>query len=253
MSNFLITGSNGFLGKFLYDKLNLTGCNIFTFGTTNKIDELPNLIKQSDYIFHFAAIHRPKDTNEFYSNNYNLTKRIVDIIKNEKSHKHLIFSSTVQVNDFNIENIYSKSKKDEEDYILLNSAGFASDIYRLPNLFGPGAKVNHTSVVATFSYNIMNNIPITISDPAKSISFSYIGDVIDLMLSNLKNLKKGANIIENINTFPATLGYLVYLLSSIKLNPDLYLSNFKNNSFEMNIFKTYISYKKYQANKDVSN
>ena len=47
-------------------------------------------------------------------------------------------------------------------------------IYRLPNLFGKWCRPNYNSVVATFCHNIARDLPITVSDPAVSLTLCYI-------------------------------------------------------------------------------
>lgn len=38
-----------------------------------------------DFIFHLAGVNRPKDINEFYEGNSNLTKIIVNMLKKKKN------------------------------------------------------------------------------------------------------------------------------------------------------------------------
>ena len=41
-------------------------------------------------------------------------------------------------------------------------------IFRLPGVFGKWARPNYNSVVATFCYNVANDIPIQVNDQEKN-------------------------------------------------------------------------------------
>ncbi len=65
-------------------------------------------------------------------------------------------------------------------------------IYRLPNIFGKWCKPNYNSFIATFCYNSINNIELTINDPASEVELMYIDDVIAKFIEHVKesNIKK---------------------------------------------------------------
>ena len=65
--NILITGANGFLGKNLIERLvKLPDVNIFHYDQGTSTLLLEKNLKECDFIFHFAAVHRPKDNEDFY-------------------------------------------------------------------------------------------------------------------------------------------------------------------------------------------
>src|SRR5690606_12872753 len=57
--------------------------------------------------------------------------------------------------------------------------------FRLPNVFGPGARPNYNSVVATFCHNIARDIPVCINDPSAVVILVYIEDVVQKFISSL--------------------------------------------------------------------
>lgn len=86
------------------------------------------------------------------------------------------------------DNPYGRSKLAGEDLVRSYGArtGAKTLIYRLPNIFGKWCRPNYNSVVATFCHNIARDLPITVSDPAVSLTLCYIDDVVDEFLRALK-------------------------------------------------------------------
>ena len=82
----------------------------------NSLSQLKNKIIKSDIIFHLAGENRSKRNKDYYKNNFNLTKKITDIIISNNLKKKIIFSSSSQVLK-NKNNIYSKTKLLSENEI----------------------------------------------------------------------------------------------------------------------------------------
>ena len=80
----LITGATGFIGKNLIFHLQeKEDMEIITYTKEDSFDKIETNIDKVDYIFHLAGVNRPKIIEEFYEGNYDLTKKIVDIMKNK--------------------------------------------------------------------------------------------------------------------------------------------------------------------------
>ena len=118
-------------------------------------------------------------------------------------------------------------------------------IYRLPNLFGKWCRPNYNSVVATFCHNIARDLPITVSDPAVSLTLCYIDDVVDEFLRALKGEETaGADGLCAVPvTHTATLGEIVDLLHQFHDQPrTLLLPEIPAGSFAKKLYSTYLSY-----------
>jgi UDP-2-acetamido-2,6-beta-L-arabino-hexul-4-ose reductase len=239
----LITGADGFIAKNLRVRLDEENIDYLTFSKGDSMSLLEKKIKDTDIIFHFAGVNRPKSRSDFYDGNTKLTKKICDILIKLKSNSPIIFSSSIQVNKVND---YGISKlKAEEALIDLNKVNHNPiTIYRLPNLFGKWCKPNYNSVVATFCYNIVNNLPITIDDPDAKLTLVYIDDLI----SDLINLLKTKEFLNN--NFNRNIE-ISYALSIMELS--IILNGFKNDRLDLVIddvgsslkrclYSTYISY-----------
>ena len=118
-------------------------------------------------------------------------------MKKTNSNPVLFFASSTQAN---IDNIYGKTKREAEEYILTNhqNNSISGHIYRFPNLYGRFSKPFYNSVIATFCYNVSRDKPITISDPKIKLKLLFIGDVVTA-LGNLLKLKNNARFSENLH------------------------------------------------------
>lgn len=80
----LVTGSSGFIGKNLISHLQeINNLEIVKFDKEDNFDKIVSNIDNIDFIFHLAGINRPVNVEDFYSGNTDLTKKIVDLIKNK--------------------------------------------------------------------------------------------------------------------------------------------------------------------------
>ncbi len=198
--NVLITGSDGFIAKNLIIVLKNLSFNIIKFNKKNNLNQLKSKILKSDIIFHLAGENRSKNKKDFFQNNVDLSKKISEIIIENKLKKKIIFSSSTQVMN-NKKNIYAQTKLISEKELIKCTKKTSSvvSIYRIPNVYGKWSKENYNSVFATFAYNISRSKKIKILNPGKQVKLIYIDDLIELFLQELKFTKK--NKIININNY----------------------------------------------------
>lgn len=239
----LITGSDGFVAKNLI--LNLSNFNNIELFKVNKKNNktLESKILKSDVIVHLAGTNRSKKISEFKNNNYNYTKRIINIIEKLKINIPIIYSSTTKITD---KNIYGKTKKKCEELLADYSKKNKSSVYllRLPNIFGKWSKPNYNSVIATFCFNILNNKKISLYDENEKINLIYIDDLIKL-ITNLLFLKKHENKFLNVKIKKVKKISLKKLRNKLlefkSIHNSLYTPTL-NNIFEKNLYSTFISY-----------
>ena len=112
----LVTGSNGFIGKNLKTHLQaLDDVEVIDYDKEDTIDKIKDNLAEISFIFHLAGVNRPQTAEEFYQGNSDLTKQIVDLIKDKNI--PLLITSSIQATK---DNDYGKSKKLAENYIKEN-------------------------------------------------------------------------------------------------------------------------------------
>lgn len=194
--NILVTGANGFVGKNLCAQLeNIRtnkarwykadpDLNVFQYDINSSEEELEDYCRQADFVFNLAGVNRPENPQEFMDGNYGFSERLLSILKKYNNRCPVMLSSSSQAT---LNNEYGRSKKAGEDLFFnyAKETGAKVLVYRFPNIFGKWCKPNYNSVVATFCYNIANDLPITINDPDVMLNLVYIDDVVDNLISCL--------------------------------------------------------------------
>lgn len=235
--NILITGPRGFIARKLIKYLTeVDNINIFTYDRHSD-EDLNHKLSNVDCIFHLAGVNRAEDEREFYYGNVDLTSRIVGFLKKEKIATPIYYSSSIQALN---KTAYGESKLLAEN-LLLNLEETNRNkviIDRLCNIFGPGARPNYNSVVATFCYNIFHDLPLNIFDKDKLLTLMYVDDLIESMCASLLGF-------QGCSTKPIqiiSVSDLVELLYSFKGKTGL--NDGLSSDFFNKMYLTYTSYSK---------
>tara|TARA_B100000700_G_C15012079_1_gene841486 strand:- start:949 stop:1875 length:927 start_codon:yes stop_codon:yes gene_type:complete len=257
----IITGGLGHIGTGLLDRLNnlktlkkiiiidnlISGKinNLFRFKSKVPIEfiegniinlKLNKILKKNDIIVHLAAITNAtesfKNKNKIYENNFNSTKKIVDIAVLKKI-KCIFFSSTSvygstdkvmfenDLNNLNPQSPYAECKIKEEKYILSVSKtkSLKSVVLRLGTIFGTSKGMRFHTAVNKFCYQAALKKPLTIwktaynqkrpyldlNDAVRCVEFIISKNLFENQIYNvatsnisikelLKNIKKYKNI-----------------------------------------------------------
>lgn len=236
----LVTGAKGFLGKHVCLNLKRQGFEVLEYDIQNNDEDLKNLANSADFVIHLAGINRPLTNEEFYDGNTNFTKKLIDILLNEKRVIPVIMSSSIQAS---LDNDYGKSKKLAED--LLFNSDLPVYIYRLANVFGKWCRPNYNSACATFCYNIAHNLPIQIRDRGYVVHFNYIDDIVSEFINVVKsdNHTGSKEILSVKPVYDCSLGKLADLLYYFKgeIESERHLPLIQN-EFELKLFKTFCDY-----------
>ena len=239
----LVTGAKGFIGKNLIAELrNRKYDDIFEFDRDTDPSLLDEYCKEADFVFHLAGVNRPKEQSEFMEGNFGFTSDLLNSLKKHNNTCPVMISSSIQAE---LENPYGESKKAGED--LLFSYGVETGakvfVYRFPNVFGKWCRPNYNSAVATFCYNIANDLPIQVNDPSVVMNLVYIDDVISELINAIESKEnKVGEFCEVPLVHTITLGEIVDSIYSFrKSREDRSVPNMAD-SFTKKLYSTYLSY-----------
>lgn len=238
----LVTGSNGFIGKNLMVRLGETdGFEAIGFNRDCLLTDLQVFVEQVDAVVHLAGISRPKDVAEFAEGNADLTAHLCNLISATGRQIPLLVSSSAQAE---FANPYGESKRAAELACvqLAERHGNPVVIYRLPGVFGKWSRPDYNTVVATFCYNIANDLPIQINDPFAVIKLVYVDDVVDDFIRKLKKPHDGLSWGEVSPVYETSLGELASQIEAFKNCRGSLVAERVGEGFVRALYATYVSY-----------
>lgn len=244
-----ITGQSGFVGTNIYralqhfpEKYQLIS---FEDNFFYKDDLLNGFVKHCDVIIHLAAMMRSSIEGEVYKKNVELVKKLITSMNVCHVTPCVLFASSIQDNN---ESEYGKSKR--MGISLLKEWAHAYDtrvvVMRFPNLFGPFAKPNYSSFIATFCYKLSHNeIPFIIQD--NDIPLIYIGNLVKYIIKIIDNISIN-KMFYSVNFTPDKIikvSEVLKILKSFKQAIQDSTEPFFADDFEHNLYNTYLSYINY--------
>jgi UDP-2-acetamido-2,6-beta-L-arabino-hexul-4-ose reductase len=238
----LITGANGFIGKNLAAQLGVNkSYHVLKYGRQSTIDELRSLVGEADFICHLAGVNRPTDVHEFIEGNTELTRTLCEIVESSGRHLPIIFTSSVHVER---KNLYGDSKLAAEKILVDYSEKTNAPVYifRLPHVIGKWCLPNYNSVVATFCYNVANNLPIQVDDPTFRLNLVYIDDLISNFIDIMAGETKNKTYCEAHPSYPVSVGELADLIRAFKSGRQTLISERVGTGLTRVLHSTYISY-----------
>ena len=174
-----ITGQPGFVGTHLFDALGQHPDKFrripFEDAFFEDDSKLRAFVKQCDVIVHLAAMMRSPIEGEVYKVNMRLVHQLIDAMEAENVAPCLLFSSSIQEGNGSE---YGRCKQEGrellENWAKVHNTGFVGLVF--PNLFGPGARPNSHSFIATFCYKLTHNeTPQVLVD--NTVPLKYIGNL----------------------------------------------------------------------------
>lgn len=239
----LVTGAKGFIGKNLIAELrNQDYSDIFEYDVDTDPSLLDEYCKTADFVFHLAGVNRSKEQSEFMKGNFGFTSTLLDTLKKSNKTCPIMISSSIQAE---LNNPYGKSKKAGEDLIFAysNETGAKVLVYRFPNVFGKWCRPNYNSAIATFCYNIANDLPITVNDRNEIMNLVYIDDVVKELVNALNGKEKVAgDFCEVPVVYKISLGEIVDLIYSFKSSREKRSILNMSDEFTKKLYSTYLSY-----------
>lgn len=240
--NIVVTGAKGFIGKNLCVMLREHGYHdIVEVDRDITKEELTSALSRADFVYHLAGINRPQNDAEFQRGNADLTSFITDQLKKTGKRIPLVLSSSTQVER---DNPYGQSKRIAEDTV--EHYGFETGspyyIYRFPNVFGKWCRPNYNSFVATFCYNTLNDLDISIHDPNAPVTLVYIDDVCASLIALINNDHVTCGLQTVLPEYPTTVGDVAGLLKAFKYSRESLVTENVGTGLARALYSTYLSY-----------
>lgn len=238
----LVTGAQGFVGKNLVTELKNRQHQVFSVDTGTSNEDFKKYCAEAEFIFHLAGVNRPKNESEFMTGNCEFTVNLIDNLKNANNLVPIMLSSSMQAV---LDNPYGVSKRAGEAIIRqyseeLNVPVF---IYRFPGIYGKWSRPNYNTVVATFCYNIARDLPVQVNAPEHEIDLVYIDDVVNSLVSCLKETTVHKNEICTVSEVDrVSLQQLHDLVVGFKESRKTLAVPNLANRFEKNLYSTYLSF-----------
>lgn len=212
----LVTGAGGFIGKNLCVALKRAGVDTAEVDIESGEQDLSRGLDDAGVVYHLAGVNRPEHEAEYMTGNVQPLKTLLAAIERAIAEGRraeapfIVLTSSAQAE---CDNPYGRSKLAAE--ALLHSyagKGGSAAIYRLPGVFGKWCRPGYNSVVATFCHNVARDIPIAVSNPARTIDLVHIDDVVGRLISHL-DIRADAVKYEKVDpVFACTLARLASLI-----------------------------------------
>lgn len=203
----LVTGSQGFIGRNLVERLQRDAQYEVTTWHHDGDDSLEVLVDRADAVIHLAGVNRPASDGEFIANK-SVTARIVDATNSSELPKRIFLSSSTQAGN---QTPYGRSKAEAEIEIGRLHSPHDGFIARLPNVFGKWAKPFYNSVVATFCYQSAHGEALSVHDPYAEVQLIYIDEVCELIFRVLDG-ELDSGFIEVGEIYCVQVGWLAEIL-----------------------------------------
>lgn len=240
--NILVTGADGFIGRNLCVFLNESGyTSVNTLTRQDGKKDISNKVAEADFIFHLAGVNRPDNDLQFKIGNTDLTALIVDVLTAKNKKTPIVLTSSIQAS---LNNAYGISKAGAENVINTYHAQTGADIYiyRLPNVFGKWCRPNYNSAVATFCFNTINDLPISITNAEAKLHLVYIDDVCKNFIRLLDPAIVNSQTCEITPVYKTTVGDVVELLAKFKTSRESLIVEKVGTEFTRALYSTYVSY-----------
>jgi UDP-2-acetamido-2,6-beta-L-arabino-hexul-4-ose reductase len=222
-----ITGETGFLGYHLKQYLQYQ-LNYDVIELSRNYQLNIHLLSDCDWLIHCSGVNR---SNSVRSDNIQIAEELIELLKSNQIACNIAYTSSTQ-ELLGTEYGIGKLRAGEilNQYCLQTNKKFLS--YQLPNLFGPFGKPNYNSVVATFCYNVCNNITCRINE--NEIKLCYVYDAIKILTNFEEN-----NTYNTIDISVSDLYKKIIAMHGLYCKgtiPEL------NTKFDIDLFNTYRSY-----------
>lgn len=240
MGLIVVTGASGFVGQNLVLVLESLGHKVIALGRDCTLSDHKGT--QVDHLFHLAGANRPPDDSGFQADNVDYAQQVLETFRPRGDGASFHYASTIRVMQ---DSPYGRSKKVGEEVVAKHAplAGWATRIWRLPNLFGKWCRPHYNSFVSTFMVQAVRGQRFSINNPDSPVELLYVDDCIELLVAEM-NRADGPDValIEDFPTHRTTVGEVAELIGSFRACRDTPLLPDVGNGLAKKLHATYLSY-----------
>lgn len=243
-----ITGSSGFVGGSLVRALKVSSNARLRFFDRPKEDLLaPNhtrldqFVRGCDVIVHTAAATRGSD-HELIAGNVIATYNLLAALVRTRSRAKLIFLSSSAVDFPQTRRTYGLVKELVELMVrdFSDANGRFVSVLRLTNVFGPGSRPFHNSVVSTFCFQVARGKKLVVNKHGAPLMLVPVDTVVKAVLSEIfakrKRLFHFRRVYSKNIITVAALARLVLSFSTLAGPGSL------KKTFHRDLYRTYLSF-----------
>jgi UDP-2-acetamido-2,6-beta-L-arabino-hexul-4-ose reductase len=228
-----ITGEKGFLGIHLTQYFrNILKYEVIELGR-NYQDQLAS-VKELDWLIHGACIHRHPNPETLLALNRKLTDDTLHCLTQNNIKCNIALLSSFHED---LDTPYGQSKREAKSALRQHCTSINKQFisFKLPNIFGKYAVPNKTSFVATFCYNLHNELAIDFNQ--NIVKLVSVDDVIPIIAGFKESEIPYSEI--SVEEVYRHLKHFHEINANHKF-PKL------NSKFELDLYQTYLSYFNYK-------
>lgn len=241
MAGVAITGATGFVGTHLRLALRRDGAPAPAAVPRAAFEDPELLVREvgaCDSLVHLAARNRGDD-EAVHVGNAGLVRRLVRALELTGRAPHVVFASSTQARR---DTPYGRSKREGAACLAAWAAQAGADltVLEIPNVYGPGCRPHHNSVVATFCHQLARGI-----EPEVQVDRELELLSVDDLAAALSGLARGAITPGTLPTWPvdrATVSEVLALLRRFRAARDGALVPALGSRLERNLHRTFLSH-----------
>ncbi|MDP8978706.1 MAG: NAD-dependent epimerase/dehydratase family protein [Actinomycetota bacterium] len=191
-----VSGATGFIGSHLVLALARMGAPDVTpvdRGAFADVETLTKVAATHDAFVHLSARNRGAAA-EVHDVNVSLARDLVAALHRSGHRPHVLFASSTQATG---DTPYGRAKRAGEQDLADWSArsGAPLTVLRIPNVYGPGARPFHNSVVATFCHQLARGRRPRLHED-RELGLVYVGDLVARIAELLADPPTGVRRID---------------------------------------------------------
>lgn len=241
MGKVVVTGASGFVGQNLVLALReRTKHEILPLTRDSDLSQHQGTVV--DHIIHLAGANRPREEAQFTTDNVDYAEKILNCFRPRSKQSTFHYASSIRVTR---DDNYGKSKKEGEELVqrIAPSTGWATAIWRLPNLFGKWCRPNYNSFVATFLSQAAKGEKLSINDPSASVELLYVDELVSMYLDAIERPSQSRESL--VTDFPlsqTTVGEVAELIESFRTSKDSTYLPLVSTKLGKQLHATFLSY-----------